>query len=181
MDRKTVTQTFRIDQESHDALVDEARTENLTLTSIINKVLTRYVQHERVATRHHFMRFCSSPILSTLLEGVSEEYMEGRGRRLGGFHPRDYLSALSFPIAPSSFPTLLEHLSKYSFWFKLERYEEHDRTIFHLRTELGSKWSVFLRSYMEVATKSVFQIPASIDMTEFSVTIRVLGLVPRQS
>jgi len=104
---------------------------------------------------------------------MSEEYLEGQGRKLGESHPRDFLTVLSIPIAPSSFPKFLEYLSEYAFWFRLDKFEHGNEIIYHLKTDLGWKWTKFLMGYMQAASKSVFETPISIASTEFSVTIKI--------
>jgi len=87
---KTITETFRIDEEGHRALVEEAEAQNISRTALLNQILKRYAQYERIANEHRIIRFTSRPVLSTLLEGISEDYLEGQGRKLGEFHARDY-------------------------------------------------------------------------------------------
>jgi len=153
--------------------VKEARAQNISQTALLNQILTRYAQYERLGTAHHIMRFSSRPIMSTLLEGMSEEYLESQGRKLGEFHPRDFLTVLGIPIAPSSFPIFLEYLSKYAFWFRLDRFEHDNEIIYHLKSDLGWRWTKFLMGYMEAACKNVFTHPMTMDITEFSVTLKV--------
>lgn len=111
--------------------------------------------------------------MSTLLEGMSEEYLEGQGRKLGDFHPRDFLTVLGIPISPSSFPIFLEYLAKYAFWFRLDRSEHGNEVIYHLKSDLGWRWTKFLMGYMQNASKSVFETPITASCTEFSVTLKV--------
>ena len=170
---KTITATFRINEGAHNALSKEARAQNISQNTLLNHILTRYAEYEKAGIEHRIMRFTSRPVLSILLEGVSEEYLEGQGKKLGSFHPRDFLASLSLPIDSSSFHILLDYLSKYAFWFRLQKFEQDNEIVYHLRNDLGWKWTKFLMGYMEATSKSVFGIPITTESTEFSLTIKV--------
>ncbi len=170
---KTVSYTCRIDQEAYDAMVEEARNSNLSVSSLLNQILKRYARFDRVAVRLRLMKFSSRPALAALLEHMSEDHLEGVGRRLGESHPTDVLRSLGMPIDSSSFVTLLEVLSTDICWFTLERSRGPEGLIFHLRNDIGWKWTKYLMGYFESAAKKIFALSVTREVTEFTLTIRL--------
>lgn len=166
---KSVTHTFRIDKEASDSIEVEARRLNVSLTSLLNHILNRYARYDRFAIRYRVMRF-SLPIVSAFLEDSSEDRCEERGRRIGESHPMDLLRTLGLGI---EFSSLLQVLSEDACWFVLERSTGPDGLIFHLKNELGLKWSYFLKGYMEAAAEKVFAVPITTEMTKYSLTVKV--------
>lgn len=76
-------------------------------------------------------------------------------------------------LVATSFMPLLEIIADYGFWCMLERPSKPSGSqIYHLRHDLGSKWTRFLRGYVESARK-VLGLSMTIDCTEFTVTITV--------
>ena len=136
-------------------------------------VLSRYARNDRFAVRNRVMGISPRPVLTTLLDFISEDEMEEAGRRVGETHPRDVLTVSGFAIDASSFMPLLEIIADYGFWCTLERPSKPSGSqIYHLRHDLGSKWTRFLRGYVGSA-KKLLGLSITIDHTEFTVTINV--------
>ena len=169
---KSISHTFRIDKETSDIFVGEASRQNTSLNSLINQILKRYARYDRFVIRSHDMRF-PVPIMSAIFADLSNDHIEELGRRIGESHPKDLLRTTGLGI---DFSCLLRVLSDDAYWFVLETSTGPDGLIFHLKNEVGGKWSYFLKGYMVSAATKVFALSITTEMTEFSLTIKVPSL-----
>jgi len=166
---KSVSHTFRIDKETSDVFVGEASRQSISLNSLINQILNRYARYDRFAIRYHVLRL-SLPVMSVIFGDHSDDHIEELGRRIGESHPKDLLRTIGVGI---DFSCLLRVLSDDACWFVMEKSTGPDGLIFHLRNEVGGKWSYFLKGYMVSAANKVFAISITTEMTEFSLTIKI--------
>ncbi len=111
-------------------------------------------------------------VMSTLLK-VFQRTIEQTGRKLGETHAKDFLRVLGLPIDSSSFSIFIDRLCRYAFWFTCDISEGDEGDIFHLKNDLGWKWTKFLKGYLESTAKKVFGLSFTIETTEFTVTLKV--------
>ena len=146
--KKTVTQSFRFDAKIQKVLVTEAKTQRLSLNTLVSQILEDYVDFDRLAKRSRVVRF-GPPSVAAIFNEFSEEVIRKIGAERGENHPKDMLGALGLPFTLDNAVRLVEHyLCKQAGWFEqTEIRKEPDWTI-HLRHGISRKWSLFLFEYV---------------------------------
>ena len=64
-------------------------------------------------------------------------------------------------------------LSEFAGWFECDHHIRRDKEIFHLRHELGTKWSIYLAEAASEMFKSVLNEEVTTEISDSSVTITV--------
>lgn len=170
---KSVGVSFRLSKKGHQALLEEASRQNVSVNALLNKILLSYADADRFALRHHVMRLHGRPVLEAILEGSSEDFLEEAGRKLGKFHAREILKIIGLPQDSSSFLPFVAWLSKYESWFVYEMPEGGGGGIFHLRHEIGMKWTRFLKGYI-ASTAEALGLSFELEVSQFIITIKII-------
>lgn len=64
-------------------------------------------------------------------------------------------------------------LSEFAGWFQCDHHIRRDKEIFHLRHDLGTKWSIYLAEAASEMFKSVLNEEVTTEISDSSVTITV--------
>jgi hypothetical protein len=141
--RKTVTQTFRLDEQTCEELVAEADAQNSSLNALVNRVLEDYVTVDRFADCFQIMRF-GRRLVAAIFDEISGESLKKLGETLGKTQPQEVLAAIGRPSTLENFIDVLER----SHWSKCRISQDADVLTIHLRHDLTHKWSLFLCEYV---------------------------------
>ena len=138
--------SFRIDKKALGVLQSEARRQRVTLSSIVNKLITSYVEYGRFAEQAHAISL-SQYTFSLLLNAIGDEDLIAAAERAGK-------SASGFVKAVHGRLTLLEirrfisDLSAHANMFGFNEGRSIEGSHMVLLHELGPKWSLFLSHYI---------------------------------
>lgn len=165
-----VSQTFRIDGETYDQLVKEARAENKTINYTVSRALNRHVA-KSIMSHLSSISIIKRPHLATLLEHISDEEIEDSGERLGAAEAQQCLSLYGLPPNPSSLEKSLQILSQDASWFGLRIIEGPNGSTYHLMNDLGWKWGKFLRGYLRSLAKGL-SVAIKIEISEFNLALK---------
>ena len=148
-DKKSVSQAFRLDVNTHDALVEEARRQRVSLNVLVNHVLEDYASYDRFAERTHVIRI-GPPIVASIINELSDETIIALGEKLGAGHPKIVLATLLLPFTLENVIRLVEvFLTRNAKWYTdCEFNRQQDVWEIHLSHVINKKWSLFLCEYM---------------------------------
>lgn len=169
-EKKTVLRTIRLSKELDDALQKDAKENDTSVNTIINKALTKYVQWDRLASKFGFVTL-SAEAFKDILEQCSEDKIISIATKLGQSAPMR-LSMLWFK--KTSLETAVKSLdlfSKYTGLGKAEFEIKSGRGIITIHHNLGIKWSVYLKHMLCAYVNTALKVEAECNMAENSIAI----------
>ena len=167
---KTVTRSMRIDEGIDDILKSEAQKRGVSVNTLLDQYLTRYVESIRFV-ENMMAVILSAQTLNGLLEFVEEEEIEELGLSLGLERPFDLL--LKRGVQPSYEAAkwyLTKVLGSHSGWFSSSVNTGDEKEIIHLSHPFGMKWSKFLNGYFGSFFKEVMGFIPDAQLLSGSVT-----------
>lgn len=173
---RTITRTFRIQQEWDDVLEKEATSQGISVNVLVNKILRRYALFTRWTDSAGFQSF-SPQMFQRILKGLSEDSLARIGASSGASDFIDILNMMGRPINYESFIDLMEEYfggSDFCRWFNCFHHIQGDQHVFHLQHNLGRKWSIYLEKYLLSALSSFPEIEAEVKVYDFAVNLKVL-------
>ena len=172
-DEEHTTRTIRIDSKLDDILRDEAENNDLSVNSIIEELIKRYVYNDRFFASDQVISL-ASPTLALFLNGLNREYILESGRQEGEIRARTNLLIRGLPLSYESLKWfIMDVLDKYRGWFNCSYHEMDDFYMFHLRHNHGEKWSCFIAGYLEATVKDILDIGVDAEILDGTVTLRI--------
>jgi len=174
--RRTITRTFRIQQEWDDVLEDEAERQGISVNVLVNKILRRYALFTRWVDSAGFQSF-TPKMFQRILEELSEDELARIGATSGASDVLYILNIMGRPINYESFIDLMEKYfggGDFCRWFNCFHHVQGDQHVFHLQHSLGHKWSIYLEKYLLSALSSFPKIEAEAKVYDFAVNLKVL-------
>jgi hypothetical protein len=166
--RKTVTQTFRLDEKICDELSAEADAQRISLNSLVNRVLEEYVTVDRLAKRFQVMRL-GRRLVAAIFDEISDESLKKLGETFGKTHPQEVLAAIGRPFTLDNIVDVFDR----SNWSKCQISRDGDALTLHLRHDLNRKWSLFLSEYVRAMFAAFgYRNIETVDIGTSSVTTR---------
>jgi len=167
---KTVTRTIRIDEGYDDILKYEAERKGVSVNTILDQQLRKYVQSYRYfenlsavtlsATSHH-----------ALLNVIEEEEILAIGTELGKERPYELILKRGIkPSYESAKWYILEVLGDQSGWLSATINVRGGNEYIHLSHPFGYKWSLFLQGYFGIFFREIVGVTPEIDVLSSSIT-----------
>lgn len=172
---KTITRTFRLQQEWDDVLKEDAERQGISVNVLVNKIFRRYALFTRWADSAGFKSF-SPKMFKGILEELSEDSLARAGATSGASDVMDILNMMGRPINYESFIDLMiDHFGSSDFcrWFNCFHHVQGNQNVFHLQHNLGLKWSVYLEKYLLSGMKSITEINVEAKIYDFAVNLKV--------
>lgn len=174
--RKTVGRSFRIDEEWIKVLNEEAEKQGISVNSLMNRLLQQYA-YLRYMLRYGAITLTRKGFLG-ILESCPEESIRENARKAGSTIARDLLLTMGVQANYNFLVSLHKQLlSEFAGWFECDHHVRQDKEIFHLRHELGNKWSIYLAEAASEMFKFILNKEVAIEFSDSSVTITM----PRQN
>ena len=167
---KTVTRTIRIDEGYDDILKYEAERRGISVNTILEQQLKKYVQSYRYFENLSAVTLSSASLLA-LLDAIEEDKMLSIGSELGKERPYELI--LKRGIAPSYESAkwyIMDVLGDQSGWLSPTINVRGGNEYIHLSHSFGYKWSLFLQGYFGVFFKEVVGVEPEVDVLSSSVT-----------
>jgi hypothetical protein len=142
--KKMVLRTIRLPKDIDDALEQDADENGISVNSLINKTLKKYVEWDRHADRFGFISIDAETFRSILNE-VEDKNLESIATTLGDTLPKSHVLFWFKKISIETILKTFSLLGKYSGGFVTEIDFREGDCVVTLRHQLGQKWSVFLR------------------------------------
>jgi hypothetical protein len=149
---KTESQSFRVDERVLDDLRKEAKRDNATVSSLVNQILTKYVDYGRFANRMNAVSLARKTFAS-ILDAASEEDIVRVAEIEGGSSPVAFITSMNGHMNVDNVVDFIKDLSEHANLFEYSVISQSPPT-FTLVHELGTKWSLFLAHYLAEAFKS---------------------------
>ena len=149
-EKKTVAKSFRINEDALEALREEARSQTLSLNTLVNQLLVSYAQNGRYLKRLQGLAL-SRQTLSELINPLSEDSIIKAGQNAGKTAPEELMTAKYGKITITHVIDLMHTLSSYANWFEYTEKNEGEHSTITLMHEMGRNWSLFIVNYFSEA------------------------------
>ncbi len=149
---RTESQSFRVDETILDCLREEAKRDNVSLSALVNQILTKYVDYDRFANRMNAISMASKTFAS-ILNVASEEDIVKAAEVEGRSSPVAFITSMNGHLTVDNVIGFIKDLSVHAHLFKYSVMSQSPPT-FTLVHELGPKWSFFIAHYLAEAFKS---------------------------
>jgi hypothetical protein len=166
---KTVTRTFRLDENLHKMLEEEGAKEKITVNSLLSKIIWNYQRRCRMCLHYNLM-LIDPTVFKTLLDKLSEDEIKQAGASLGPIVLKENLARTGLSLNKKGVETaIVETMSEWTKWFDADVTETNEGRAYYLHHTLGKKWSIFLRSFFERAFADLLSLYIPIETTENSI------------
>jgi len=150
LEKKTVAKSFRINKEALEELHEEARSQTISLNTLVNQLLIDYAGAGRYMRRMQ-VKMLSQQTLSELVDQLSEENVTKAGQNAGKTAPEALMTAIYGKITVGNVIQYIHHLSSYGNWFEYTEKNEGEHLTITLIHSMGRKWSLFIANYVNEA------------------------------
>jgi hypothetical protein len=168
--RKTSTFTLRIDEGIAKSLQNDSQLQDISLNTLINKILKRYVEWDSFEPKVGMIPM-AKPVITTLFNMMSEKEILELVSNFGKNVVQDIAYFMKMKSDPDSFLTWFEIRMRRSF-VEFNHLQENDRHIYILKHDLGYKWSLYHKKILERIFNEIFNKPVSIVISDFMLTIQ---------
>lgn len=170
--RKTIGRSFRIAEEWLEVLNEEAERQGISVNSLLNRILQQY------SVLRYMLRYGAITLtrkgFSAILECCPEDSIRENARNAGSTIARDLLLTMGAQANHNFIVFLTEQLlSKFAGWFQVDHHIRRDKEIFHLRHDLGTKWSIYLAETASEMFKSILNEEITTEISDSSVTLTI--------
>jgi len=168
---RTVTRSFRISERALKSIEDEAKRQNISVSTVINQQLVAYAEFDRYFKRLGMIKISSATFSRLLLEGSDSEVSKA-GDEAGSDTPKSIILAKYGELSLTTAIAFLRMLSEYANQYELSEVEQPGRLVLTLLHNLGPKGSVFFSSYARSLLASIDRDP-KFSSTAHSVVIEI--------
>jgi hypothetical protein len=173
--KRTVTRTFRISEESFNALEQDALRHNVSINTLVDQVLETYTTHERFMAKFGMMRMTKSTFRRVLEKISADEVAQAA---------EEHSKELGIPLVISRYgefdmTTLLEALQLMMTYGGWGQYEEtvssQGKRVVTLMHDMGKNGSIYLLTFLKTWFHELGMEP-KINTTDQSLMIEVSSL-----
>ncbi len=171
--RNTVVRAIRIDASLDKSITDAAEEKGLSFNLLVNQILVRYSEFDRVAEKLGFVGFAASE-LRNFLHLISIEESENLGTLSGfaGQNAKQFANILVGRNDLQGFLETLKLMSKYLHTFTTEITSRENEWQIIMSHTMGVKWSAFLRGMLSSTLGETYGLKPEFDTTENFLTVR---------
>ena len=176
---RTVTRSFRISERALKSIEDEAKRQNVGVSTLINQQLIAYSDFDRYIRRLGLIKISSATFERLLLAGSDGEIAKA-GLEAGSDVPSSIILAKYGLLSLDTVIDYLRMLSEFAHLFEFGRVEQGNKQIITLVHNLGPKGSVFFDNYVKAIFDSIDYTP-KISSRAHSVVVEVTADKSRSS
>ena len=171
--RKTVTRTFRINEEWDRILQEEAEKQGITVSALMSQILCRYVTSERFFERYQNITI-GNKTLNAVIKKTSARNLATVGKSEGAIRPREQLLTVGLQPNFGSVCWLIEEIyDRNNYWYRCEHHVIKEQNVFNLIHNIDKNWSIFIGSYMASMFKALLNVDVTTEIEDDSVTVYV--------
>ncbi len=164
--KKTILRTIRLDEEIDRLLERDAKEQNISINALVGKIMTRYVEWDRVAEKLDFVSFSNAFLVSLINEVNDEKIQEIASQEA----IRQIKNQAIWDFGKADFDTLLKTIiliGKYGIasHVSLENWGESNYVI-TLHHRWGRKGVIFFRSFFDSLIRNELGVPPTIDIAD---------------
>ena len=171
--KKTITVTLRIDKNIMDILNDDADNDSISLNSLINHILDRYIKWGKFEDKTSLVPIVS-PVVKELFSCLDKDKTIELGR---GIAKEAIYNIILFMNGEVNFDILIG-------WFKErmkncteiydKKNEDGNRKII-FKHDLGEKWSLYHKTILESICHDILSVPIKISTTNSTLAIDIIN------
>ncbi len=145
-----MAKSFRISEDALEALREEARSETLSLNTLVNQLLVNYAQSGKYFKRTNAVTL-TRQTFGELVNDLSEDIIIKAGQNAGKTAPQVLITSKYGKITVGHVIAYLHDLSSYANWFEYTEKNEGEHSTITLMHEMGRNWSLFIAHYLAEA------------------------------
>ena len=149
-EKKTVAKSFRINEDALEVLREEARSETLSLNTLVNQLLVNYAQSGKYLKRTNSITL-TRQTFGELVNDLSEDSVINAGRNAGKTAPQVLITSKYGEITVGHMIEYIHDLSSYANWFEYTETNAGEHPTITLMHEMGRNWSLFIAHYLAEA------------------------------
>jgi len=166
---KTITRTFRLDENLVKLIEEDATKEKITVNSMVSRMLWNYQKRCQYCLHYNLMLIEPS-LLKTMIDSVPEEAIEKLGSTLGPSVVKENLARLGMNADRDSVEfVLIEALGQWTKWYDADINETSEGRVYYLHHTLGKKWSIFLKNFFQQAMAKLLSLEVQMEIMENSI------------
>ncbi len=167
--KKTTTMTFRIDSNIINKIYSKAEQEDITLNTLINQILKRYVEWDMYEGKAGMVPI-NKLVLKKLFQELSEEEIINMSRDIG--KSAVYNIALFMngkgKLDVDSFVSWF--LSRMKTCSEIMENKENGTSTYTIKHDIGMNWSLYHKTILESIFMENLQKPVQTSMTDSTLT-----------
>lgn len=168
--KKSVTVSLRIPKDVMDNLNDEANIDNISLNSLVNKILKRYMEWNKFEDKASLIPL-SSVAVKELFEGLNKDQVI--------YLAKDVVKAIYdiilFMQGRVDINTLISwylQRMKYCSEISEKRDNDENRNII-FKHELGENWSLYHKTIIESICRDILSMSVKVDITNSTIKFKI--------
>ncbi|MFQ5969301.1 MAG: hypothetical protein ACE5J2_02245 [Nitrososphaerales archaeon] len=169
--KKTSVMSFRLDQDTVEALREEAEEEEVSLNVLANHVFRRYVEWERFAQKAGFIPI-TKELLTALLNEVNQEKIEELVKKIGKEVIKAQILYMENKYDLDSFIKWSEARNRIS-GFAHKRVRDGDNHEYIIQHDLNFNWSLYMKTIYEMVLEDVYKKKVEFELTPSTVVFRL--------
>jgi hypothetical protein len=174
---RTIGRSFRIDEQWLTALSEEAERSGISSNAFMNKILQEYFEFQRFARRFGTITL-SQKSFSSIIDACPTEALTEIGKKAGSVEALDIFRTVGLKQNhEDAIYYVTKILSEYANLFKFEHYIINNKEYFHLRHNLGEKWSICIAEVVSAVLEFCCNRKVKKELLEDAVTLE-LSLSP---
>lgn len=170
--QKTETITFRLKSNIIKDLKNESKLENITLNSLVQKILLNHLQWERYERKAGLLPM-TKPFLIEMLKRLDENDIIQISQNIEKEHFRGIMTFINDVQSIENFIEVLRSWLTVS-WMQHTIEVKNDGTFsFRIQHDLGIKWSLYIKGVISELFEDLFKKKIKISMNETTLSIDI--------
>jgi len=169
-----MSRSFRLDEQALSTLNEEAEKQKTSPNALLNQILLDYCVFYRYL-KHIPTITLAQELFADIIRDCPEENVRLYGKNSGSAIAKDIFGVVGLSFNRCNLEFYLEEiLSRYANGFAYNHHiNDHGKDVFHLRHNMGEKWSIFLSEEISTLIECCSGEQVKKELTKNTVTIEV--------
>lgn len=168
--KKTSTITFRINKEYEKILRQESEKTGVSLNVLANQIFRDYTEWDR------YMKSFGTIVMSRdafklIIDELDEKNVISLGVKIGERAPREFILFKWKDLNSNNVTSFMKMFFDHCGYGKYDHQTQDNKHIFSIRHDLGSRGSLFLKSYLEAVIQSTLGKQCVSTVSDNSLTV----------
>lgn len=169
--KKTVTMTFRVEEEVLGQLRSESSKKEVSLNTLVNQVLRRFVEWDMYESKVGMIPI-ARPVVHMLFENMDEKEIVEMACKVGKGAVHDICLFMKSRMDLESFLSWLETRLKSSS-MEFSHSVKDGRHVYIIKHDLGRNWSLYHKTILELIFNEALNRRVSIAATDTTMSFAV--------
>jgi putative component of toxin-antitoxin plasmid stabilization module len=172
--RRTISRSFRLDEQALNILEEEAEKQKTTPNALLNHILSDYCLFYRYL-KHIPTITMTQELFAKIIRDCPEENVREYAKQSGSAMAKDIFGVIGLDFNRENLAFYLEEIQdRYANAFTYNHHiNDCGKDVFHLRHNLGEKWSIFLSEEISTLIECCCGEQVKKELTKNTVTIEV--------